>query len=66
MTQNPNVQRSSLNTYSSQGGKKSRRGYRKGGGAAPVHGLSVAKPTYYLTGGKTRKSKKRKNKRSKK
>ena len=64
MTQNPNVQ-PSLNTYSSKGGKKSRtrRARKRGGGAMPVHGLNVAKPTYYLTGGK---SKKRKNKLNKK
>jgi hypothetical protein len=48
------------------GGRKTKK---KGGGPAPVNGLAVAKPTYWIKGGKKtkgkqrRSSKKRSNKR---
>jgi hypothetical protein len=43
-------------TSTNIGGRKTRKTRRrKGGGYGKVHGLSVAKPTYYLTGGKSRR-----------
>lgn len=46
-------------TSTNIGGRKRRKTRkirrRKGGGYGKVHGLSVAKPTYYLTGGKSRR-----------
>ena len=45
------------------GGRKKRR-TKRGGGPAPVHNLDVAKPTYWIKGGKkSRKGKSRKSKR---
>lgn len=47
------------------GGKRSKRSKsRKGGKFAPVHNLSVAKPTYWIKGGKTKKRRNKKKRRS--
>jgi hypothetical protein len=55
------------------GGKRTKRRKIKGGttlatNAAPVHGLAVAKPTYWIKGGKRtrRKSKKNRSRRNRK
>jgi hypothetical protein len=44
-----------------EGGRKSRQRRKKAGSYARVHGLSVAKPTYYLTGGKSTRRRRRKH-----
>jgi len=51
----------SLTNNKITGGKNSRNRKRKGGSFASVHGLRVARPTYWIKGGK-KKSKKNSNK----
>lgn len=48
----------SLTDYKSTGGRKTKK---KGGGPAPVNGLAVAKPTYWIKGGKKTKGKRRRS-----
>ena len=48
----------SLTDYKSTGGRKTKK---KGGGPAPVDGLAVAKPTYWIKGGKKTKGKRRRS-----
>ena len=57
------------NTYLPTGGRRTKRHrkQRKGGdtiatNAEPVRGLQVAKPTYWIKGGKSRRTRRRKNK----